>query len=166
MQKIRCVDIELAIMRRFEYVRNIIVPNVNSLLMFEADMLILTPSGYATGFEIKVSLSDLKADFKKKQHINMNDIFYQSMTRKEWFFKKFKYFNYAVPESLQNAALELIPDFCGLWVMSEDKGFSMVKEPKVLFDYKWSDREMLKLAWHGTMRLYKLKSRIRDLENK
>lgn len=166
MQKIRCVDIELAIMRRFEYVKNIIVPNVNSLLMFEADMLIVTPSGYATGFEIKVSLSDLKADFKKKQHLNMNDIFHQSITRKEWFFKKFKYFNYAVPVSLQNASLELIPEFCGLWVMSEDKGFSMVREPKVLFDYKWSDREMLILAWHGTMRLYKLKSRIRDLENK
>ena len=65
---VRCLDIEIAIMSAFNIRQNLIVPNISNqmcLVPFETDMLVLKPSGVAYGFEIKTSLSDLKADFKK-----------------------------------------------------------------------------------------------------
>lgn len=164
MSKINCVDIEISIMNRFNFRENLIVPNISNmmgLVAFETDMLVLTKSGYAHGFEIKTSKADLKADFKKPQHTQIGE-FRNGRTGLERFYGKFKYFYYAVPEELKEVALELIPDFCGLWVLRKENypsspHFYQAKEPKKLFDHKWSEKDRYDLARLGTMRIYSLK---------
>lgn len=133
------LEIEVAIMGEFDYRANLIVPNITDQmgsLAFETDMLVLTKSGYAYGFEIKVSKSDLKADFKKKHHAQF-DIVRNGKMGLERFYSKFKHFSYAVPSELREAAISLIPDFCGLYVF-EKATYKLIciREPKKLFDYK------------------------------
>jgi hypothetical protein len=161
---VRCIDIEIHIMRHYDIRQNLIVPNVTDVSMlvgFETDMLVLTPSGYATGFEIKVTKGDLRADLKKK-HIKRLGEFAGGKSYFERYFGRFKYFNYAVPVHLQEAALEQIPDFCGLWVLDAPgypaiPRFYQVKEGKKLFDYKWSEGQQYALARLGTMRILAMK---------
>lgn len=72
----------------------------------ECDMLIVTKNYYLTEVEIKISLSDLKADFKKKhQHKDEN----------------IKNFYYAFPEEMKEKALELIPKECGILIAVKKK---------------------------------------------
>lgn len=161
---VRCVDIEVALMREFNYQQNLIVPNVSNqmgLVAFETDMLVLTKAGYAHGFEIKTSKSDLKADFKKRQHTEFN-VMKNGKTGLERFYSVFKYFSYAVPENLKACALEVVPDFCGIWVYKDYKTFYQARAPKKLFDYKWSDKRRYELARLGTMRIFTLKSAQRN----
>jgi len=108
---VNCVEIEVAIMREFDFRQNLIVPNISNqmgIVAFETDVLVLTKSNYAYGFEIKVSKSDLKADFKKPQHIKFNEM-RNGKTGLERFYGKLKHFSYAVPEQIKECALELIP---------------------------------------------------------
>lgn len=169
---VNCVDIELAIMRKFDYRQNLIVTNISNmmgLVPFETDVLVISKSNYATGFEIKVSKSDLKADFKKPQHKNI-DGFFNGKTGMQRYFGKFKYFNYAVPLALKECALELIPDFCGLWVYDNKEyplvdRFYLAREPKKLFTHQWTEKEKYEIARLGTMRIYALKSAIKGLAN-
>lgn len=70
----------------------------------ECDMLIVIKNYYLTEVEIKISLSDLKADFKKKhQHKDEN----------------IKNFYYAFPEEMKEKALKLIPKECGILIAVE-----------------------------------------------
>ena len=72
-----------------------------NIVNHECDMLIVTKNRYLTEVEIKISLSDLKADFKKKhQHKDGN----------------IKNFYYAFPEEMKEKALELIPKDCGILI--------------------------------------------------
>lgn len=159
-QLVRCVDIEVALMQEFNYRQNLIVPNVSDqmgLVAFETDMIVLTKAGYAHGFEIKTSKADLKADFKKKQHVQFG-VMKNGKTGLERFYSRFKYFSYAVPESLKECTLEIVPEFCGVWVYKDYNKFYQAKAPKKLFDYKWSDKLRYELARLGAMRIYSLKS--------
>lgn len=166
--KVTCLDIEVAIMRKFDFRQNLIVPNISNqmqLVAFETDMLVLNKSGYAHGFEIKISRSDLKADFKKPQHVNFN-VMRNGKTGLQRYYGKFKYFSYAVPISLREYALELIPDFCGLYVYNNNLSpyrptLTKAREAKKLFDYKWNAEERYELARLGTMRIYNLKQGLR-----
>jgi hypothetical protein len=166
MSKITCLDIELSIMNKFDFRTNLIVPNISNMMgivAFETDMLVINKNGYATGFEIKTSKSDLKADFRKPQHTKINE-FRNGKSGLERYYGKLKYFYYAVPEDLKEEALKLIPDFCGLYCLSKWSEGSMirstfleVKKPKKLFDYQWSLSEKYSVARLGTMRIYNLK---------
>lgn len=75
-------------------VRNdIIIPNLSwGLLNHEADLAIINKSGYLTEIEIKRSIEDLRADFKK-------DIFHND--------EKVYRFYYCLPKSIREKALEL-----------------------------------------------------------
>lgn len=72
-----------------------------NIVNHECDMLIVTKKCYLTEVEIKISLSDLKADFKKKhQHKDEN----------------IKNFYYAFPEEMKEKAIELIPEGAGILI--------------------------------------------------
>lgn len=165
--KVKTLDIELAIMREFDFRTNLIVPNISStmnVVPFETDMLVLNKNSYAHGFEIKVSKSDLKADFKKRHHKEIDE-FRNGKTGKERFYGKFKHFSYAVPEELSDYALGLIPAFCGLYAFKKQDypyigKFYCVRKPKRLFNYQWSNSERYEVARLGTMRIYNLKRSI------
>lgn len=72
-----------------------------NIVNHECDMLIVSKNHYLTEVEIKISLSDLKADFKKEhQHKDEN----------------IKNFYYAFPAEMKEKALELIPKECGILI--------------------------------------------------
>lgn len=81
--------------------KNVIVPNVSwgLGLSHECDMLYLDSKDRFTEVEIKISLSDLKADFKK-WHSHKSNIISR--------------LQYAVPERLAEQAINLIPKTAGL----------------------------------------------------
>ena len=173
--KITCTHIELAIMKEFDHRKNVIVPNVTSMMgivPFETDMLVLTKAGMAYGFEIKVSKSDLVAEFKKRQHTDFDKWMYNK-TGLEHYYGKFKYFYFAVPERLKDYAMEIVPERFGIysyytWKRSGHatqhmEKFYEARKPLFLFNRKWNDKERFEVARLGAMRIYTLKKRILNL---
>jgi hypothetical protein len=162
---VRCIDIELAIFRLYDIRQHVIVPNVSDqmcLVPFETDMLVLTQSSYATGFEIKVSKSDLLADLKKKQYTRFKDKENGNLLQELYYAKKFKYFYYAVPKKLEETALSIIPDFVGLYVYEnfeypKTPTFKCVKEAKKLKTESWREKDKVELMRLGCMRIHSLK---------
>ena len=67
----------------------------------ECDILTVSPSYWATEVEIKISVNDLKADFKKQHNHNS---------------KAIKYFYYCIPEHLLQKSLNIIPKNYGILV--------------------------------------------------
>ena len=162
---VRCIDIELAIFRIYDVRQHIIVPNISNqmyLVPFETDILVLTQSGYATGFEIKVSKSDLLADLKKKQYTKFKHKENGNLLQELFYSKKFKQFYYAVPKNLQETALSIIPEFVGLYVYEnfeypKSPNFNCVKEAKKLKTERWADKYKNEIMRLGCMRIYSLK---------
>ena len=162
---VRCIDIELSIFGIYDIRQHVIVPNVSDqmcLVPFETDMLVLSKSGYSTGFEIKISKSDLLADLKKKQYTRFKDKENGSLLQELYYAKKFKHFYYAVPKNLENTAISLIPEFVGLYVYEKFEypkmpTFKKVKEAKKLKTESWREKDKIELMRLGTMRIYSLK---------
>ena len=165
-------QIELSLMFNLNYNQNYIVPNITNIgfqLAFEADMLYITKLGYATCFEIKVSKSDLKNDLKKSHIKNLDEGLLIGMSRSytpiEYYYKKLKFFNYAVPEYLVEDALNQIPNFAGLYYFI-NKGHDKLpvmkikRHPKIIHNYKWTNKEILEILRLGTMRIYNLKRKL------
>lgn len=75
----------------------------------ESDFLTVTAAGYFYDFEIKISVSDFKADTKKPRHKKMSDVFnklrHHSVANKFW---------YVVPDGLQHSVE--VPAHAGLLV--------------------------------------------------
>lgn len=96
-----------------------VVPNVSwSMLPWEADLLVLSRAGYLTEVEIKISLSDWKADFTKNKH--RADIGWRES-------QMIKQFYYAAPKALAARHAELsLPDGAGV-VSVDDSGISVLK---------------------------------------
>ncbi len=73
LEFLKTPEIELALANHLNIRANIIVPNIHwGLLPYEVDLLVLSSKGYATEIEIKVSVSDLKADKLKKHDHSSN----------------------------------------------------------------------------------------------
>ena len=162
-------EIELAIMEQFKFHRNLIVPGVTPFaggdlpVQFETDMIVLTKAGYAHGFEIKISKSDLHADLKKYQYKKLAhglDFGLKAC------YNGYKHFSYAVPGKLVVECLEKLPSCFGIYRYDLRRGrgyeggirtLSEVRKPTVLFDRKWNERERYNLARLGAMRIYNLK---------
>lgn len=157
------LEMEIAVMYYCDIRRNIVVPNVsfgitrrkddNGRRMYEAlhecDVLKLTPSGYATEYEIKISKSDFKADLKKKHGHNSKFI---------------KQLYYVVPYEMLEFAKENLPENSGLYYVKNKRMYSAVKAPNRKQAFKWRDEEIHKLARLGTMRILGLKKKINKLQ--
>lgn len=93
--------------------RWIVVPNVywGWGLSYEADLIAISKTGRVTEVEIKVSKSDLVADFLKYKW-------------KKGLDERINKFFYAVPEKLKQFALENIPETAGLYSVKEKKEHS------------------------------------------
>ena len=167
----KTIDVEVALMRHYNIREKLIVPNVSDwsfLVKFEADLLVLTKSRYATAIEIKVTKSDLKADLKKS-HIKEIEGVYNTLTpnMKRWY-SPLKHFYYAVPENLMQDALNQIPPFCGLFIVKSTmlkSGINyhyveQVKDPKTLYKNQWTEEQRYQLARLGTMRILRLKEKL------
>jgi hypothetical protein len=92
---------EIAVVALIGYRENTIVPNISYGwgLAHEADLICVNPNMYVTEIEIKVTASDLKADFSK-WHKHKS--------------KKIHSLVYAVPEKLVDLCKELAPSTAGI----------------------------------------------------
>jgi len=168
MTKLKTSEMEVRLMMFFGFTRNLIVPAVTNAgkLGFEADLLVLSPAGYATAIEIKVSKSDLRNDLNKK-HIKQigQKMEYSGRSAFEFYYKPLKFFYYAVTKELEKSAMDQIPDFAGLIVVDNHNGtkyptIKKVKPAKELFKNQWNKDEISNIARIGTMRLYNLKFKL------
>ena len=92
--KLSIREIEEMIISNEVSLRNeIAIPNLSwGMLPYEADIVVINKTGYMREYEIKRSLQDLKADFKKKCYHDAEQV-YQ--------------FFYVLPLSIKEKALEL-----------------------------------------------------------
>jgi len=146
-------EMEVALMNYLNVRVNLIVPNLSwGLINYEADIVSLSKSSYVTEIEIKISKSDLRADFNKRiQH----DSTY------------FKYFYYAVPLGMKDFALDIIPERAGLFIVRRHNDDERVLKVEKVRDAKenpmhkkWSDKDRMKLAELGCMRILGLKRKL------
>jgi len=149
-------EIELILVKHFDFRTNLIVPNVSWgwKLPYEADLVVLRPSGWAEEIEIKVCKGDIKADREKKwsQHWDKHFL-------KLWF---------AVPSNLSDC--EFIPEHAGiLSVHKNEHG-----HPRVVITRgarrnpvarKVTEKERQKLSELGCMRIWDLKTHISNMKN-
>ena len=139
-------EIEVRIAQHFDFVHNLVVPNVSwGLLMHECDLLVLTPKGYAYEIEIKVSKADLLKD-KKKHHQHRDH--------------RIKYLYFAIPIKLEKHS-EHIPMHAGILVVDKEGRVHEVRKPMAnLPPYVFTPEEFFKLARLGTMRVWGLKEKL------
>ena len=99
--RIHSGHVEISVAELVGWRANVVVPNVSwgLGLRHECDLLILDKQGRFTEVEIKVSLADLKADFKKG-HGHKSKLISRLV--------------YAVPQSLLESAKELVPKGQGI----------------------------------------------------
>jgi hypothetical protein len=167
-QKIKTLDMEIAIMDYLGVQRNIVVPNISwSMLNYEADLVSLTKSNYGTEIEIKVSKQDLLKDREKTHQHDSN---------------YFKYLYFAVPEDMKDYALQNIPERAGLLVGYWREGYVNLKSSRETKPYlkiyqerspienkkcvKWSEKERQKLCELGTMRISTMKKALKRKHDK
>lgn len=117
----------------------------------ETDFLVVKENGYTLDLEIKVSFSDFKADFKKDKHNILKNGFVvaeRDYARKEdgvltWY-KKGEHipvfipnkFYFCVPHTLLDKVKDLIPDYAGLFYLTELGYIRKYKEAKLLHKEK------------------------------
>jgi hypothetical protein len=152
---------------------------------WESDKLIETRSGLIYEFEIKISRSDFKNDFKKKnKHVILEgkethiptfdkiESIYKERYEKNYLvshFKKPNYFYYAVPDGL--ITVDEVPDYAGLiYVIPEDGEFKfnylkLVKMAPKLHETKYSDND-LNLGEKFYYNMLSLKDKFRYLREK
>lgn len=148
-------EMEVCIAKYFNPRVNTIVPNISwGIQMHECDILVVTPAGMCTEIEIKRSRADLLHDFKK--HHGHKD-------------RRIGKMYYAIPESLYEKCKDLIPEDSGILVIwKHPKGWvcSSRKEANSKRARKLTEKEILKVARLGTMRIWNLKSTIIKLTKK
>jgi len=156
--KLHSGHIEVAVAMLLDYRKYTIVPNVSwgLGLCHECDMLALSQDGYFTEIEIKISMSDLRHDFKKG-HGHKSSIISRLV--------------YAFPVEMLEKALPLIPTNCGIIVIQENyyidsnkvrhhKGWvaEWYRRTKGDKSKKPTDKDVIKFMQLGCMRIWSLKS--------
>jgi hypothetical protein len=158
--KIHAGHIELAVAKLLDHRVYTIVPNVSYGLGLnhECDMLALDTKGRFTEIEIKISASDLKADFKKV-HGHRSKIISRLV--------------YAMPKELCEKHGHLIPKCCGIigFERVTKKQYSgdssplisynecqWIRQVKHVVDQLPSDKQIRKFMTLGCMRIWSLKA--------
>lgn len=157
--KLKTEDIEMSVANMYDFQQNLIFPNISwGLGLHECDLLVIRPSNYAIEIEIKTSIADLKADFKKSHnHIDRKN--------------RIKELYYAIPNYLYDKAIELIPETAGIITCSVNskKGIiesKIVRRAKInTTARKLTDDEKNKALRLGSIRYWFFKDKILKLKN-
>jgi hypothetical protein len=152
---ISLIEMEISIMKLFGIRQNIIVPNISWGFdgIHEIDLFILRKSGLAIEVEIKRSIADLKADFKKMHHHSSNRIC-----------KMY----YAIPEELLEKSISLVPEDCGIIlcykINNNQQNIArarIYREAKLRKNSrKLTSEEQFKIARLGCLRILSLKEKL------
>ncbi len=168
------IEVALATSEKFNYQKNVVVPNVHGessvlAIFHECDMLVMSKSGYLTEIEIKRSFADFKADFNKRHHHANSELI--------------KYFYYCVPQSIGDKVMEVLKEkeifYTGVIMYNEALDFSIVghyegtingcdifSHPQFPGAKKLYLEQQLELARLGCMRVIGLKKKLTELKNK
>jgi hypothetical protein len=129
----------------------VVVPNVSyGLLPWEADLLCCSKNGYLTEIEIKISLSDWKADLEKRKWQQHNAL------------KLIKKFYYAAPRELAQrwAEIDMRPNAGVIAVDEGERGkIEIIRAATVGEHRRLTETEMLKLSRLGCLRYWDLRHR-------
>ena len=164
------IEIESCVADWFNYRRNLIVPNVSwglRGLSHEADLLVLSPSGWCTEVEIKITGSDIKADLGKRTFARSRYDGWLS----HWG-PLIRYVYFAVPFNLVEHPD--IPKHAGLLGIAaadssqdatpcSDFAYRVTKHRMAKTNYKaeqFNNAQRLKLASLGCMRIWSLKKKL------
>lgn len=151
------IEVMLATSDEFDFRRNLFVTNVDwGLLNHEADVVVMSKSGYLTEIEIKRSKADLRAYFKKKH--KHDDVLIKNL-----------YF--CVPTALKSECFELIKTHnykvFGLILYDDNKRFKIHHIGNRDNFRKLTNDERYRLARLGCIRVVALKNKIiRLIKNK
>ncbi len=152
--------IEIALYNHFRFLQNDVITNIYiDCFRHECDLIVIrNPSFYALEVEIKMSVSDLKAERKKQRyHRNGVDCYHDSDIGMSQMFKE-KWF--AMPEKMKQKGLELIPNYAGLLIINEHGGVKIARKAKKLNSQPLTQGQRTDLLRLGVMKCYKLKQRI------
>lgn len=107
---------------------------INNVYFFEneSDVLLIRKSGILLEKEIKISIQDFRLDLLKPRHQHL-------LNRNQQFIAN--YFSYICPEFV--IPLELVPEYAGLYYVSEDGWIKEIKKPIKLHSYKHPYKEPL-----------------------
>lgn len=152
LEKINCLEMEIAVSQFLNYRQNLIVPNVSwSFFQHELDLCVLSPAGYCTEIEIKVDKYDLIKD-KEKSHGHRDS--------------KIKYLYFAIPDYLI-PEIGHIPKRAGIIKVyrttKTNSGFAcmIIRGPEEnTTKYKFSEKERVELMRLLCMRVWKLKEKL------
>ena len=146
---------DLIISKEGDVRKNLCVPNVSwgMNIDYEADLLIITKSGYCTEYEIKRSYSDFLADMKTDKCAH----------KAPWVYT----FYYGIPLSFKDTVLTYFEDkgiiecdILGILCYSERGSITSVGGiPHTKGGRKMFLEEMLKVASLGTMRYWNLRNK-------
>lgn len=150
--KLHAGHMEVAVAKLIGWRQHTIVPNVSwgLGLRHEADMLVLDKSNRLTEVEIKISKSDLKADLSKR-HGHASSIISRLV--------------YAVPDDLVEIASQILPNSVGIISVRWD-GYIGAFKAKWVRNCKHNktrrpdDKQIIKMAQLGCMRIWSLKERL------
>lgn len=152
------IEMEIALSNLFSYTKSIIVPNISwGFNIHECDLFIIKSSGYAIEIEIKRSLQDTKNDANKKHDHSDNRI---------------REFYFAIPIELYESCRDLIPKHAGIITIGKTKYGKIYRaliERKATINNnsrKLTIEEQLKIARLGTLRIWNLKKKLLNLQNK
>ena len=148
MSKIKTLDMEIAVSKYLNYRKNLVIPNVSwGMFMYELDLFMLTPSGYGTEVEIKVSKADLIKD-KSKSHGHRNSMI--------------KYLYFAIPWYLKKD-IEHIPARAGILIVLDTGRCYKLRNAECNNCYKFTDKQRNKLLELMAMRIWRLKQKLAKL---
>lgn len=153
----KTIEMEYALFRWLMNNNKLIMPRYTAGikgLNHECDILAVSKSGYLTEYEIKVSKSDLKADFKKK-HKHESD--------------RLKYQYFAIPKEMRDC-VDIIPNKFGVVIITErrdrqGKDYYSIKEIREPYKNKnaskITDSEFINLCRIQALKLWnKVRSEI------
>ena len=119
-------------MNLYEKGHSPISTHVTGCGLAECDVISISKADFIYEYEVKISKSDFKADFKKKKHKLMTER--KSVNESKNFYFIANYFYFVVPENL--ISIDDIPEYAGLIYLCGDK-FKQIKKG---FDFSQRSR--------------------------
>ena len=158
-RKITTLEMEIALMKHFNYRQNVIIPNISwGLDLHECDLLIVRKSLNMVEVEIKATKHDLLKDFEKKHsHVDKKN--------------RIREFYYAMPRYVfDKIDVDIFPINSGIIVFDVNRNrinTTIIRNSKINTSArKLTESEYNKILRLGTYRIFTLKNKLHKLLNK
>ena len=117
----------------------------------ECDVISISKSDFIYEYEVKISKSDFKADFKKPKHTLIKESKFIKESKSETLYLVPNYFYFVVPENL--ISIDDIPEYAGLIYITEQQTFNIIKKAPIIHKTKASKEFIRALSHQLTCKL-------------